>query len=74
VGYAVKPVKGSAILLFNLKPDGVKDKDSQYEVCSVLEGEKWLAIKHMCVRKIDTPKSLLLSEDECTNEDVRCVS
>ncbi|WVZ72510.1 hypothetical protein U9M48_020957 [Paspalum notatum var. saurae] len=73
-GYVVKPVKGNAILLFNLKPDGVIDKDSQYEVCSVLEGEEWLAIKHIYLRKIDIPKSSLASEDECTDEDDRCVS
>jgi prolyl 4-hydroxylase len=34
-GYAVKPIRGNAIMLFNLKPNGVKGKDSQYEVCSV---------------------------------------
>ncbi|GJN05661.1 hypothetical protein PR202_ga23310 [Eleusine coracana subsp. coracana] len=73
VGYAVKPVKGNAILLFNLKPDGVKDKDSQYEVCSILEGEEWIAIKHIHVRKIDTPKPSLVSDDECTDEDNRCI-
>ncbi|KAK8452479.1 hypothetical protein SEVIR_5G119800v4 [Setaria viridis] len=73
VGYAVQPVKGNAILLFNLKPDGVIDKDSQYEVCSVLEGEEWLAVKHIHLRKTDTPKSLFASEDECTDEDARCV-
>lgn len=61
-------------MLFNLKPDGVIDKDSQYEMCSVLEGEEWLAIKHIHLRKIDTPKSSLVSEDECTDEDDRCVS
>ncbi|CAL4965587.1 unnamed protein product [Urochloa decumbens] len=73
-GYAVQPVKGNAILLFNLKPDGVVDKDSQYEVCSVLEGEEWLAMKHIHLRKNGTPKSSLVSEDECTDEDARCVS
>ncbi|OEL25164.1 putative prolyl 4-hydroxylase 7, partial [Dichanthelium oligosanthes] len=71
-GYVVPPVKGNAILLFNLKLDGVIDKDSQYEVCSVLEGEEWLAIKHIHLRKT-TPKSSLASEDECTDEDDRCV-
>lgn len=73
-GYAVQPIKGNAILLFNVKPDGVIDKDSQYEMCSVLEGEEWLAIKHIHLRKIDAPKSSLVSEDECTDEDDRCVS
>ncbi|XP_062194222.1 probable prolyl 4-hydroxylase 6 [Phragmites australis] len=73
-GYAVHPVKGNAILLFDLKPDGVIDQDGQYEVCSVLEGEEWLAIKHIHLRKIDTPKSSLAYEDECTDEDDRCFS
>lgn len=67
-------MKGSAILIFNLKPDGVKDHDSQYELCSVLEGEEWLAIKHIQMRETDTPKSSFASEDECTDEDARCVS
>ncbi|XP_066162998.1 probable prolyl 4-hydroxylase 6 isoform X2 [Oryza sativa Japonica Group] len=73
-GYAVRPAKGNAILLFNLRPDGETDKDSQYEECPVLEGEKWLAIKHINLRKFDYPKSSLASEDECTDEDDRCVS
>jgi prolyl 4-hydroxylase len=72
-GYAVKPVKGDAILLFNSRPDGATDKDSQYEVCSVLEGEKWLAIKHMHASKIEKPKSSPASEDDCTDEDEKCV-
>lgn len=73
-GYAVRPAKGNALLLFNLRPDGEIDKDSQYEECPVLEGEKWLAIKHIHLRKLDSPKSSLASEDECTDEDDRCVS
>lgn len=73
-GHAVKHVKGNAILLFNLRPDGVIDKDIQYETCSVPEGEKWLAIKHIHLSKIDTPKSPVASDDECTDEDDRCVS
>jgi prolyl 4-hydroxylase len=72
-GYAVKPVKGSAILLFNLKPDGATDKDSQYEVCSVLQGDKWLAIKHMRASKIEKPRSSPPSDDDCTDEDDKCV-
>ncbi|KQK02947.1 probable prolyl 4-hydroxylase 7 [Brachypodium distachyon] len=73
-GYAVKPVKGDAILLFNLRPDGVTDSDSHYEDCSVLEGEKWLAIKHLHISKIDKSRSSLPSEDLCTDEDDKCVS
>ncbi|KAL6848093.1 hypothetical protein ACP4OV_022221 [Aristida adscensionis] len=72
-GYAVQPVKGNAILLFNSKLDGLADSDSQYGVCAVLQGEEWLAIKHIYSRRVDTPKSSLLSDDECTDEDDRCV-
>ncbi|CAM0879864.1 unnamed protein product [Alopecurus aequalis] len=73
-GYAVKPAKGDAILLFNSRPDGVADKDSQYEACSVLEGEKWVAVKHMHASKIEEPKSSSASEDDdCTDEDDKCV-
>lgn len=74
-GYAVKPGKGNAILLFNSRPDGIADKDSQYEACSVLEGEKWLAIKYMHASKIDKSKPSRVSEDDdCTDEDGNCVS
>uniref|UniRef100_A0A453EB39 procollagen-proline 4-dioxygenase n=1 Tax=Aegilops tauschii subsp. strangulata TaxID=200361 RepID=A0A453EB39_AEGTS len=74
-GYAVKPVKGNAILLFNSRPDGIADKDSQYEACSVLEGEKWLAIKHMHASKIDKSEPSPVSEDDgCTDEDGNCVN
>ncbi|KAL6627334.1 hypothetical protein ACP70R_031060 [Stipagrostis hirtigluma subsp. patula] len=73
-GYAVQPVKGTAILFFNLMLDGVKDEDSKYEVCSVLQGEEWLAIKHIHLRKVDTLKSSMEPDDECTDEDDRCVS
>ncbi|KAF7028504.1 hypothetical protein CFC21_040416 [Triticum aestivum] len=74
-GYAVKPVKGNAVLLFNSRPDGVADKDSQYEFCPAVEGEKWLAIKHMYASKIDKSKPSPASEDDdCTDEDGNCVS
>ncbi|XP_047059328.1 probable prolyl 4-hydroxylase 6 isoform X2 [Lolium rigidum] len=72
-GYALKPIKGSAILLFNVKPDGAIDKDSQYEVCSVLQGDKWLAIKHMRASKIEKPRSSPPPDDDCTDEDDKCV-
>jgi prolyl 4-hydroxylase len=72
-GYALKPMKGSAILLFNVKPDGAIDKDSQYEVCSVLQGDKWLAIKHMRASKIEKPRSSPPPDDDCTDEDDKCV-
>ncbi|KAL5226522.1 hypothetical protein ABZP36_014787 [Zizania latifolia] len=61
-GYAVQPAKCNGVMLFNSWPDGEIDKASQYEECSVLEGEKWLAIKHIYLRKIDSPKSSLASE------------
>ncbi|XP_048562419.1 probable prolyl 4-hydroxylase 7 isoform X2 [Triticum urartu] len=74
-GYAVKPVKGNTVLLFNSRPGGVADKDSQYEFCPVVEGEKWLAIKHMYASKIDKSKPSPASEDDdCTDEDGNCVS
>ncbi|VAH58453.1 unnamed protein product [Triticum turgidum subsp. durum] len=74
-GYAVKPVKGNTVLLFNSRPDRVADKDSQYEFCPVVEVEKWLAIKHMYASKIDKSKPSPASEDDdCTDEDGNCVS
>ncbi|XP_048566832.1 probable prolyl 4-hydroxylase 7 [Triticum urartu] len=73
-GYTVKPVKGNVILLFNSRPDGIANKDSQYEACFASKGRNGSPqkIKHMHASKID--KSEPSQDDGCTDEDDNCVS
>jgi prolyl 4-hydroxylase len=40
-GLSVKPVKNSAILWFNFKPDGEEDETTEHSGCPVLKGTKW---------------------------------
>uniref|UniRef100_A0A1D1YZN9 procollagen-proline 4-dioxygenase n=1 Tax=Anthurium amnicola TaxID=1678845 RepID=A0A1D1YZN9_9ARAE len=71
-GYAVKPVKGNAILFFTLYPDATPDESSFHGGCMVLEGEKWSATKWIHVRGFTPAKSLSASDAECTDEDSSC--
>ncbi|RLN16649.1 hypothetical protein C2845_PM02G36500 [Panicum miliaceum] len=43
LGYAVKPVKGDALLFFSLHPNATTDTKSLHGSCPVIEGEKWSA-------------------------------
>ena len=45
VGLRVRPVKGSVIIFYSLKPDGAMDELSIHGACPVLEGTKWAANK-----------------------------
>jgi prolyl 4-hydroxylase len=42
-GFKVRPVKGSAVLFYNLLEDGNGDERSLHAALPVKEGEKWLA-------------------------------
>jgi prolyl 4-hydroxylase len=42
-GLSIRPKKGTAVLFYNLLPDGNMDDLSQHASKPVLEGEKWLA-------------------------------
>lgn len=44
-GFAAKPVKGNALLFYNLKTDGQPDKASTHASCPTWAGEKWVATK-----------------------------
>ncbi|KAF3330220.1 prolyl 4-hydroxylase 4 precursor [Carex littledalei] len=46
-GLAVKPVKGDALMFYNLKPDAVPDPLSLHASCPVMNGKKWVAKKWM---------------------------
>ncbi|KAH0467367.1 hypothetical protein IEQ34_004605 [Dendrobium chrysotoxum] len=71
-GFAVKHVKSNALLIFNLHPNATVDERSLHGGCSVLEGEKWSAIKWIHVRAVDHKKLFSYSIEECTDEDDNC--
>ncbi|CAD5170007.1 unnamed protein product [Musa acuminata subsp. malaccensis] len=71
-GYAVKPLRGSAILYFNLHPDATPDEASLHGSCMVLDGERWTATKWIHVRDFNPSKHSIVSEGECTDEDANC--
>ncbi|KAI3859974.1 hypothetical protein MKX03_008517 [Papaver bracteatum] len=46
-GWSVKPIKGDAVLFWNVGLDGEVDRKSVHTGCEVLSGEKWCATKFM---------------------------
>ena len=42
-GLAIHPGKGSAVLFYNLLPDGNADSETLHAALPVIEGDKWLA-------------------------------
>ncbi|CAN6290557.1 unnamed protein product [Urochloa humidicola] len=70
LGYAVKPVKGDALLFFSLHPNATTDTNSLHGSCPVIEGEKWSATKWIHVRSFRFPKKT--TDDECRDEDDMC--
>ncbi|CAA7409900.1 unnamed protein product [Spirodela intermedia] len=76
-----EPVKGNALLFFNLLPDGAPDKGSFLGGCMVLEGEKWLAAKGIHVKRTATVTATVTGGgggggrgEGCTDEDDNCSS
>jgi len=41
----VKPVRGTALLFYNLRPDGAGDPFTEHAGCPPKDGEKWAANK-----------------------------
>lgn len=69
----LRPVKGNAILFFNVHPNASPDKSSSYARCPVLEGEMWCATKFFHLRAIGRENvSFKLDGGECTDEDENC--
>ena len=69
----LKPVKGSAILFFNVHLNASPDESSSYARCPVLEGEMWCATKFFHLRAIGREKVSFESDGgECTDEDENC--
>ncbi|KAK9292155.1 hypothetical protein L1049_020114 [Liquidambar formosana] len=69
--YALRPIKGNAILFFTTHPNATPDKSSSHARCPVLEGEMWCATKFFHVRAVKEEK-ILFELDECTDEDENC--
>ncbi|CAK9170020.1 unnamed protein product [Ilex paraguariensis] len=69
-GYAVKPMKGDALLFFSLHPDATTDPLSLHGSCPVIKGEKWSATKWIHVRSFDKPVTKL--SGDCVDENANC--
>lgn len=50
----MKPVKGDAVLFYNLKPDAVPDPLSLHASCPVIKGKKWVATKWVRLGSFDS--------------------
>ncbi|KAF9587379.1 hypothetical protein IFM89_001479 [Coptis chinensis] len=71
--YAIKPLKGNALLFFNVQPNTAPDENSSNARCPILQGEKWCATKCFYLRDFDRMKISLKSDsDECTDEEDSC--
>ncbi|KAM7504770.1 hypothetical protein LguiB_003674 [Lonicera macranthoides] len=69
----LKPMKGNAILFFNLHPSTAPDLSSSHARCPVLEGEMWCATKFFHVKKIGEKKNEAQTDDiDCADEDENC--
>ncbi|KAF8369428.1 hypothetical protein HHK36_032563 [Tetracentron sinense] len=71
--YALRPMKGNALLFFSHHLNMTPDESSLHARCPVLEGEMWCATKFFHVREIDRREvSLESKSSECTDEDENC--
>lgn len=78
-GYAIKPVKGSAVFFFNLNLDSTPDNSSLHQSCKVLEGAKWSTTKYFHTgptdrRQLTSSLTLTVNQEECSDEDDNCAS
>ncbi|OVA14034.1 Metridin-like ShK toxin [Macleaya cordata] len=72
-GFAVKPLKGNALLFFHVHPNTSPDNRSSHSRCPLLEGEKWCATKNFHMRAIEGKKVSSESDSsDCTDEDDNC--
>jgi prolyl 4-hydroxylase len=55
VDIRVKPLKGDAILFYNMLPDGEVDRQSLHASLPVIAGEKWVSTKWVRERAYVTP-------------------
>ncbi|KAF5191763.1 Prolyl 4-hydroxylase alpha subunit protein, partial [Thalictrum thalictroides] len=72
-GYAVKPIRGNALLIFGLQLNISPDETSSNSICPVLQGEKWFATKLFHLGAINEKKPLSESaSDDCIDEEDSC--
>lgn len=74
-GYAVKPIKGNALLFFQRRHNAEPDESSRHGDCAVLDGDKWTANKWIHVLPFARIKSSFLHESDnirCTDEEDMC--
>lgn len=67
--FAVKPMKGDALLFFNLHPNATTDPSSLHGSCPVVEGEKWSATRWIHVKSFERPVSRTTG---CVDENESC--
>ncbi|XP_076945401.1 putative prolyl 4-hydroxylase 12 [Bidens hawaiensis] len=70
-----KPIKGNAILLFNLHPNASLDPSSSHARCPVTEGDMWWATKIFVVKPVAPRNKETGGDDDdglCTDEDDSC--
>ncbi|XP_074282220.1 putative prolyl 4-hydroxylase 12 [Silene latifolia] len=69
----LKPVKGNAILFFNVHPNASPDKRSHHERNPVTEGGMWSAVKVFYLRAVSGITVPTDHENsDCTDEDESC--
>ncbi|XP_074282222.1 putative prolyl 4-hydroxylase 12 [Silene latifolia] len=69
----LKPVKGNAILFFNVHPNASPDKRSLHERNPVTEGGMWSAVKVFHLRAVSGINVPTEHENsDCTDEDESC--
>lgn len=70
-----KPIKGNALLFFNLYPNTSLDPSSSHARCPITKGDMWWATKIFVVKSVTRPNSIVLKtsdDDLCTDEDDNC--
>ncbi|MFS8013608.1 putative procollagen-proline 4-dioxygenase [Helianthus anomalus] len=70
-----KPIKGNAILLFNLHPNTSLDPSSSHARCPITEGDLWWATKIFVLKpviRLNKVTSETGDDDLCTDEDDNC--
>ncbi|KNA25360.1 hypothetical protein SOVF_007270 [Spinacia oleracea] len=70
----LKPIKGNAVLFFNVRPSSSPDKSSHHERDPVIQGEMWCATKFFHIRSIRKGNTPPESENsDCSDEDENCL-
>ncbi|GAA0144663.1 protein modifying enzyme [Lithospermum erythrorhizon] len=69
----LRPIKGNAILFFNLHLNATPDDVSLHTSCPIHEGEMWFASKQFLLQPVSTGNDVLQNNDDgCSDEDESC--